>query len=537
MNNTAGFVNKTKPGGKDMENNMKDEKEDTHQNNQAEERIRKAIRIEANAVARRWFIGLFLICCVATLSSVFVLYMYSIQSHAPAESLSPIPENSAKYLKDRVDDLAESQKWVLLIFGGLAAFITLLGASSQWLQYTEGRREREVKEPGQQTMMHQVNEVIETVRKTLDFRLREEKELLKAKETLKKLENRVDVLRVEAKEVFDQLKNQLTALTLWPRITFTSLDPRQEAFSKRFLQQFSVLPKWFRMEHQKDLDMGQVTYFAGVIAFVNNDIAYSMNLLEEAKICRDENLKSEDEQLQFWGAFVTYWMGLVEKNWGKLDKAKGYFDDSLSRFGPQGKKKKKNEWLTRLSFAEILMFDHTTRKRARNEVEEVLKEIGEITKDTRTETKKMWVRAKLLNANGEMADGNVERAKNYFEEVLHIFPDNYYASFSYALCLRKLATDVESAKEEFARTFKLIQDSGDLKTKKELGPLAGLNYVTMRSAQWSGKEEFTQEYKRLLYELLDPNNTIFNNFQLRIFIPDKSRMMLAEEIRADLEEI
>jgi len=517
-----------------MESIEKDKKEEKIQ---AEETIRKAIKIEANAVARRWFIILFLICCVAVLISVFSLYMYFTQSYEPAQPLSPISDNSARYLKDRVDDLAESQKWVLLIFGGLAALITLLGASSQWLQYADARREREVKEPGQQTMLRQVNEVIDTVRKTLEFRLREEEEIQKTQATLKKLEITVEVLRTEAEDVFDQLKNQLTTLKSWPRITFTSLDPRQEALTKRILQQFSVLPRWFRKEHHENLDMGQITYFAGVIAFVNNDIAYSKNLLEEAKICRDKNSDSKDEQLQFWGAFVTYWMGLIEKNWGKLEKASECFGDSLSRFGPEGKKIVKNEWLTRISFAEILMFDHTTRQKAKNEIQEVLKEIGKIIRDTRTETKKMWARAKLLSANGEMADGNFENAKNYFKEVLNIFPDNYYASFSYALCLQKLNTDIETVRQECEEAFKLIQDSGDLRTKKELGPLVGLYYVTMRSAQWSGKEDFAQEYKRQLYELLDPNNTVFNNYQLRIFVPDKSRMMLAEELRAGLAEL
>jgi tetratricopeptide (TPR) repeat protein len=528
-----------------MLNHEKTKNAEATQSEQTRESILEAIRvqahaaakIEAQAVAKRWFALPSLISCIALVCSVFMLYLYATQSRPPAQPLSPLSGNSAEYLKDRLDDLAQSQQWVLLIFGGIAALITLLGASFQWLQYTEGRREREVKEPGQETMLRQVNEVIDTVGKTLAFRLREEEELREATETLKKLEKTVNVLRTEASETFNQLKLQLPAISAWSRITFTSLNPMQEASATRFLQQFRILPNWFRRESQEDLAMGQATYFAGVIAFVNNDIAYAMNLLDEAKRCRDRNSSSQDEQLQLWGAFVTYWMGLVERNWGSLDKAREYFDDSLSRFGPHGKKIKKDEWLTRLSLTEILMYDQTTRPVAKKTVEEILNEIGKITKETRTETKMMWARAKLISANGEMADGNFTEAKANYEEVLQVFPENYYALFSSALCLRKSGIDVTEATKKFAETLKLIHASGDLRTKKELGPLAGLYYVTMRATQWSDKKDLSDEHKRQLYELLDPRRTVFNSYQLRIFVPDKVRLMLAEELRGSLTEV
>jgi len=262
-----------------------------------------------------------------------------------------------------------------------------------------------------------------------------------------------------------------------------------------------------------------------------------MNLFDEAKGCRDRNSSPQDEQLQLWGAFVTYWMGLVEKNWGKLEKAREYFEDSLLRFGPHGKKIKKDEWLTRLSLTEILMYDQTTRPAAKKTVEEILNEIGKITNEVRTETNKMWVRAKLLSANGEMADGSFEKAKSNYEEVLQVFPENYYASFSRALCIRKLGINVDEANEKFAETLKMIHTSGDLRTKKELGPLAGLYYVAMQAAQWSGKKDLAEEYKKQLYELLDPRKTIFNSYQLRIFVPDKVRTMLAEELRGSIAEV
>lgn len=501
------------------------------------ESILREIRVEARAAAKRWIIGAFLLSSFAVLFSIFALYLGATQVQVPAQPLSPVPGNSAEYLRDRLDDLAESQKWILLIFGGLAALITLLGASFQWLQYTEARREREVNEPDQQTMLRQVNEVIETVGRTLAFRLREEQEVQQLQSTLEELQSTVGVLREEAEDSFTHLKDQLPTLIRWPRIAFTSLDPVQEATTIRFLQRFSTLPKWFRKEHQEDLAMGQVTYFAGVIAFVNNDIVYSMDLLNEAKSCRDKNSSSQDEQLQFWGAFVTYWMGLVEKNWGKLEEARRHFRDSLSRYGPEGAKKEKNEWLTRLSLAEVLIYDQNTRAEAKQIVEEVLAELGKPEESERTETKTMRARARLLIGNGEMAEGNFEKARSHFQEVLHDSPDNYYASFSQALCLRKLATDDEEAKEEFAKTLKMIQDSGDLKTKKELGPLSGLRYVTMRTAQWSNKEDVAAEHRRRLYELLDPRNTEFNNYQLRIFVPDKVQMLLAEELRRSLTEI
>jgi len=252
-----------------MSNHKNSQKEEPNQNGLFEESIRKAIRREAHTVAWRWFVGLFLISSIAVLSSVFVLYLYATQSHPPAKPLSPISDNSAEYLKDRLDDLAQNQQWVLLIFGGIAGLITILGASFQWLQYAEGRREREVREPGQETMLRHVNEVIDTVGKTLAFRLREEGELQEVQATLKKLETTVNVLRTEANEIFGQLKIQLPTLASWTRITFTSLDPMQEASTTRFLHRFSMLPNWFRKEPkegQEDLAMGQATYFAGVIA-------------------------------------------------------------------------------------------------------------------------------------------------------------------------------------------------------------------------------------------------------------------------------
>ena len=511
-----------------------------YEHTQTEENIRKAIRREASAVARRWFVLLFMMSALAVIGSVFALYLYKTHFHPPTASLTSIPSNSAELLRDRINDLAQSQQLVLLIFGGIGALITILGASFQFLQYAEARREREAKEPGQETMLRQVNEVIDTVGKTLAFRLREEQELQQAQATLKRLEDTVNVLRTESNETFSQLRRQLPMLTSWSRITFTALDSMQEASASRFLQQFTMLPNWFRKEPkqpQEDLAMGQITYFAGVIAFVNNDIIYAMNLLEEAKSCRDRNISSQDEQLQFWGAFVTYWMGLVEKNWGKLERAREHFEDSLLRFGPHGKTIRKDEWLTRLPLSEILMFDQATRPAAKRAVEEILAEIGEFTSEVRTETKGMWLRAKLLSANGEMAEGNFEKAKSGYEAALEKFSRNYYASFARAVCMKRSAMNPDEVTEKFAETLKLILDSGDLRTKKELGPLAGLYYVTMRAAQWSGKTDLAEEYKRQLGELLDPRKTIFSGYQLRVFVPDKVRAMLAEELHASLMEV
>lgn len=183
------------------------------------------------------------------------------------------------------------------------------------------------------------------------------------------------------------------------------------------------------------------------------------------------------------------------------------------------------------------MYEQDTRAEAKQIVEEVLGELGEPEEDERTETKTMRVRARLIIGNGEMADGNLEKARSHYQKVLSDSQNNYYASFSQALCLRKQATNVQETREEFAKTLKMIQDSGDLRTKKELGPLSGLLYVTMRTAQWSGEEDIAKEHRRRLIELLDPNKTRFNNLQLRIFVPDKIQVMLAEELLRTLNNI
>jgi hypothetical protein len=174
------------------------EHRETHKKDFNEERLFKEVRAEVRAAVMRWIVGAFFLSTIAVLISIFVLYLRATEVAAPAQQLPPLPLNSAQYLQDRLNDLAESQKWVLAIFGGLAALITLLGASFQWLQFTETRREHAVSEPDQQAMLRQVNEVIETVGKTLAFKLSEEQEVHKLQETFQKLQNTVDVLSEEA---------------------------------------------------------------------------------------------------------------------------------------------------------------------------------------------------------------------------------------------------------------------------------------------------------------------------------------------------
>lgn len=520
-----------------MSSKPKSRKKSVNKNVELTDDLRRAIHIEARATTRRLCVMLIIICFIAIISCAFIWYLYATQPPQSPEKLPSISENSSEYLRDRLDDLAESQKWVLLIFGGLAALITLLGASFQWLQYAEVRRDREMKEPAQLEMLHQVNEVIETAQKTLLFRLREEKERHLAQKAYKMIKSNVDVLRAEADDIFEQLKNQLPVLATWPRIAFTALDASQEAFATRFLQRFAILPKWFRNKHQKELDMGQATYFAGVIAFVNNDIVYAVKLLHEAKDCRDTNASITDDQLQYWGAFVTYWIGLIEKNWGKLEHAQELFEDSLRRVGPHGIIVKKDEWLTRLSLAEVMMYGQNSRPEAKELNRTILGELGEFSKDSRDETKKMWTRAKLLAARGEFSDKNFVKAKSLFQEVLDHYEDHYYAAFGKALCQLQATSDGTDTREEFAKTLKLIRASGDLKTKKELGPLAGLTYVAMRAAQLSNEKEAANEFKKQLYDLLDPRKTVFNGYQLRVFVPDEARMILAEELRGSLNKL
>jgi hypothetical protein len=58
----------------------------------------------------------------------------------------------------------------------------------------------------------------------------------------------------------------------------------------------------------------------------------------------------------------------------------------------------------------------------------------------------------------------------------------------------------------------------------------------MRTAQWAGEMEVAEEHRGRLLEILDSRRTRFNNYQLRIFIPDRVQMILAEELRHSLSE-
>lgn len=68
-------------------------------------------------------------------------------------------------------------------------------------------------------------------------------------------------------------------------------------------------------------------------------------------------------------------MGLVEKGWGSLEDARRYFRDSLSRYGPKGARKQKNEWLTRFSLSEVFMYEPDMRVETKEIVEAVIDEL------------------------------------------------------------------------------------------------------------------------------------------------------------------
>src|SRR5829696_1995184 len=219
-----------------------------------------------------------------------------------------------------------------------------------------------------------VNDVIEVVRSTLDFRLQQEAkvaEVLGEIERIKAERERTKKQKVtQALAILDQFKKM-------SRMQFAALTDEQYKRGIRLqvlandltsnLEEF-VAEQGFEVA-------GSLLYACGVIAYYDNDVVEARDYLDHAAQCRASDHEGElasNLSYLYRFAFIHYFRSLIHKNWGDISEAQHEIEQSAKLLKDQA-----SEFLTPVTRTEILSYIVGDEERCRADLQGLIQRIAD----------------------------------------------------------------------------------------------------------------------------------------------------------------
>ena len=376
-----------------------------------------------------------------------------------------------------------------------------------------------------------VNEVIDTVQKTLAFRLVTEQKVVDAITTIE--EQKAERAR-RHKQKLDSALVILETFKRMNRMQFAALGPEQHSRAIKLIEKVNDLEDSL---DEKDFGTtGDLLYTCGVIAYYDEDIVGAREFLERAVQCRAPDHEGElatNEAYRKRFAFTHYFRAIIQKNWGDLTEALFEIEQSAKHF-----KGNTGEFLTPTTKAEILSYLVGRGQDCRSEVLILIEGLATLENERKGNGKELdpnqkRLRNRLLVLLGHtyFVDHDHSRALEEYKRATAFRPMDYYAQGAVAQCLECLGD--ASAREYWERCLNAIEKSGDFIHKRERITRAGIAVLACRAARSCGNNERADYWANEARELLRGDLSV-DGLTPKFFSLSTKRLVSSEELLREL---
>jgi tetratricopeptide (TPR) repeat protein len=381
--------------------------------------------------------------------------------------------------------------------------------------------------------VHNVNQVIETVQKTLAFRLEQEEKVGKVLQTIEKQE--VDRER-KNRQKFQDAKGILEGFKKVNRMQFSTLTAEQNKRGIKLVERVNSLDDDFA---EGDFETaGNLLYTCGAIMYYDEDIIQSRTFFDRAAQTRAADhtgeLKTKSSYLRRF-AFIHYFRAVIQKNWGSLSEALHEIDqsDELLRDDP-------DEFLTPTTKVEILSYIEGEEHRCRSEIVKLLDRMGEVEKQKSNRGESLNAnqirlrnRLLLLLGNVLFVAKDYRGALDQYEKALGFSAKDYYALASAGQCYRALG-NVNKTQEMFSDCLIAIVDSEDFRHRRERITRAVIAVLAANACVACGDVIRYNSWARAAHELLEGNLDV-DGLSPKFFSPSTKRLVGAVTLLGEIE--
>lgn len=458
-------------------------------------------------------------------------------------------------LKDqRIESVKESSEntfRVLSIVGALsAALLIFLTIRDTIYRFGETQRQRSIDAIVKETMQQQirmgelhlgeagshlrhqgegvqsVNQVIDVVKRTLEFRQQQEEMVADTLLEIKRIKEERDRVREQrrtnAMSILDNFKTM-------SRMEFASLT--EEQYRRGIRLQGLVRELNDFLDNRENYEVaGSLLYTCGVISYYDNDVVEAKGWLDRAAAARAAGHEGELEnnknyRLRF--AFIHYFRALIQKNWGDLAYAQYEITQSAKLLEDRSK-----EFLTPVTRAEILSYIEGEEERCRTELRKLLEQLSRLDKlDANQE--KLRNRMLMLMGNTYFVKRNFREALDQYNLAIGFKPGDYYALVAAAQCERELE-NADAAGELFRRGLNAIDHSSHFRRKRERVTRAVIAVTAAIAAKECREDARREQWSRDAHELLSGELRV-DGMSPNFFSPLTKRLVDAATLLKELD--
>jgi tetratricopeptide (TPR) repeat protein len=379
-----------------------------------------------------------------------------------------------------------------------------------------------------------VNQVIDTVQKTLAFRLEQEQKVADVIKTFEKQEAERERKR---KEKLDAALSILEGFRNLNRMQFSTLTSEQHKRAIKLVEKVGDLEDSFSDGNVEPA--GSLLYTCGAITYYDEDIIQARAFFDHAALRRARDHAAElntDKSYRKRFAFIHYFRAIIQKNWGELSEALHEIEQSDKLL-----KDDNTEFLTPTTKAEIRSYIEGDEQRCRAEVIALLDRLADIekVKNERNDVlnanqMRLRNRLLLLLGNADYVAKDYQGALAQYEKAIKFNPNDYYALASAAQCCRKL--DDPRAKELFQSCLNAIEQSDDFVRKRERITRAVIAVLAANAAKACGDAVRYTSWARDARELLEGDLSV-DGLSPRFFSPSTKRLVSAAGLLNEIEEL
>lgn len=312
--------------------------------------------------------------------------------------------------------------------------------------------------------------IIALVEKTFENQSKASEELVGLIKDVEKLRGIIENQKLFNIAQFDKLYSDLLPFTKLSRMEWAWITREEQIHIERALSRFETIDEMTLNEIKEREKVPHTCYLLGVGAFYRNDIITALNYHRKAIEKYDElggfnNIKNTEHHFPY--AFSHHFLGILEKSWWhdavSLDvnkqKAKEYLEKAKIML-----ETKEGEFLTPVTYAEVLTYIEAERENAKQQLQICLNELQKVEKKDKNQ-KSLISRIFLYLGNIDYLNNDLDSAYEFYKRAINNNEDNFYAWFS------KGSLSQELEKNDFTSDYKtgleLLNKSSAL-TKPEI---------------------------------------------------------------------
>jgi len=379
--------------------------------------------------------------------------------------------------------------------------------------------------------VNSLNAIFSSIQRIMDFKVTEAQS---AQNLMQRVQRQLQELNAVQRQQVEGLLQSAIGLR-HSHFAYTNPGPDLQRQLVEFRTQVDLLQRVILDRHTgaespqaENRRYGEIYLRRGVIAYLDNDVVKSRQMLEIAERFfpfSQQEIASMPRDQKIQTAFTQFYLALIQKNYGSMMAARAYIEKSYTVYG----RMEQDELSTTTTRAEILSYlgDMDTARAAIQEVLEradMLRQRGTLEKHAAIYA----LRARLLLGNIYYVRGEWDQALQHYQIAVEadVHQASYYAYHSIAQVYHLLGEEAE-AKKNKRRAYEMLLETDHLRTKTAMDTRILLNALAYLCTR-EDEPEKAQTYRETIRELWLRIHEV-NGLQLRLFSFEKKRLVSKDE--------